>query len=447
MEEVEQRKALFYLNGFSENQKNLINFQGSNLKFFTQLTDLLMSQGKDSLVYFLDRLVEKEWIGKDYQHKIEEIKSSIRIEKKTSKTVSLKSFSRLALLGLGIFLSIHFARNSQNEYAVVLISITFLICVFWNLWINLFDRFDRSQEAAAIYVWNQLSNICQITQINFRLLLWDYSNPYYRKLFDYSRTYINPEITFRSIAQNLEEIFVSLSFVPRTIDRISSGIIKNKNDNLIPNLEYWNISDLYSRPQDRYIAIIGGPKSGKTILLKYLILICLATKKGLNKKLNKKLPLSEKIKLIPLLISLEDSFYAKKIAEFNNNQQDLDLVKLIYYKLKDEQFPVPEQWLAKKISQRKCLILIDGLDKVIDETQRCQVVLWLKQQMEKTIYRDNRIIITSRPIREIANLKEFFPLEILEIQQFNLEQIREFTKYCCQLRPNKQDIGLINYFF
>ena len=139
MEEVEQRKALFYLNGLPEKQKNLINFQGSNLKFFTQLTDLLMSQGKDSLVYFLDQLVEKEWIGKDYQHKIEEIKSSIRIEKKTSKTVSIKSLSRLALLGLGIFLSFHFARNSQKEYAVVSISITFLICVFWNFWINLFD--------------------------------------------------------------------------------------------------------------------------------------------------------------------------------------------------------------------------------------------------------------------------------------------------------------------
>ncbi len=83
----------------------------------------------------------------------------------------------------------------------------------------------------------------------------------------------------------------------------------------------------------------------------------------------------------------------------------------------------PPQWFKDKLQHGKCLVMLDGLDEVADETQRVSVSRWVDAQMEK--YPETTIIMTSRPFgyRKAPLQKVRISLEV---QLFNLRQMEQF---------------------
>jgi predicted NACHT family NTPase len=127
-------------------------------------------------------------------------------------------------------------------------------------------------------------------------------------------------------------------------------------------------------------------------------------------------------KLIPILLYLRD--VRQEIV--NNNQ--LTLADLITQQVQQQQQkyqlknPLPN-WFAEKIRQNKCLVMLDGLDEVADETQRQQVSSWVDTQMQT--YPDTAFILTSRPPGyKTARLQQ--DVTVLEVQPFNLKQMEQF---------------------
>jgi predicted NACHT family NTPase len=81
-----------------------------------------------------------------------------------------------------------------------------------------------------------------------------------------------------------------------------------------------------------------------------------------------------------------------------------------------------------QLSAHRCLVLLDGLDEVADESQRRAVSRWIAEQSRA--YGRNPFVVTCRP----AGFREdFLPAGFLrlEVQDFNEEQVRAFAQNWC----------------
>ncbi|HEX2312794.1 MAG TPA: NACHT domain-containing protein [Thermomonospora sp.] len=83
---------------------------------------------------------------------------------------------------------------------------------------------------------------------------------------------------------------------------------------------------------------------------------------------------------------------------------------------------VPPSWLERRLERGRCLVMMDGLDEVADETRRAEVVEWVRRQIDR--YPGNVYLLTSRPHGYESN-----PLpqaEVLQVRRFTGEQIVQF---------------------
>ncbi|NJM58397.1 MAG: NACHT domain-containing protein, partial [Synechococcales cyanobacterium RU_4_20] len=166
-----------------------------------------------------------------------------------------------------------------------------------------------------------------------------------------------------------------------------------------------------TQPAFDRLVILGSPGSGKTTLLEYVALVFA---KGSHKRHHRGLS-----SYIPVLI------YLREVRDLITGDQPVSLQMLIDQQLKIDGITAPANWFEDKLSQGKCLIMVDGLDEVSDLKQRRKVSEWVTQQMR--LHRESPFIITSRPFgyRDA-------PLEgattTLEIKPFNLEQMQQFIR-------------------
>ncbi|NET62509.1 MAG: NACHT domain-containing protein [Symploca sp. SIO2E6] len=126
------------------------------------------------------------------------------------------------------------------------------------------------------------------------------------------------------------------------------------------------------------------------------------------------------LKLIPVLL------YLREIRDQITSQQPPTLAELVTnrVRVKDEQpLQPPPQWFEKKLKQGQCLVMLDGLDEVAEESQRQQVSQWVDTQIRN--YQETAFILTSRPFGyRDAQLKQVGI--VLEVQPFNFKQREEF---------------------
>ena len=136
-----------------------------------------------------------------------------------------------------------------------------------------------------------------------------------------------------------------------------------------------------------------------------------------QRKVHRKAP-----KLIPILLYLRD------VRQEIVNHYQLTLAELITQQVEQQQqkyqlLNPPPNWFAEKLLQNQCLVMLDGLDEVADETQRQQVSSWVDKQMQA--YPDTPFILTSRPFGyKTARLQQ--EVTVLEVQPFNLKQMQQF---------------------
>jgi len=310
--------------------------------------------------------------------------------------------------GVGLGIAVHFLQQGQWIAAVSFLVLTIFI-LFLPIIFRLLNKLRQQSKLRLGPLVEQGIDAIATGIINFlsSLITWNFKHKYYRSLVYICRDYQTQGLDKDRILA-LQKVFVPLKIAFNKA--FPTGLmIENKRGKLENSKEkqIWDfLAAMVQNPGFRRIAVLGAPGSGKTTLLRYLTLTY-ASKQ--ERKLHPQAP-----KLIPVLLYLKD--VRQVIVE-----KKLPLAELITQQVKP--LNPPPNWFANKLRRSKCLVMLDGLDEVADETQRQQVSSWVDEQMET--YPDTPFILTSRPFGyQSARLQQ--GLTVLEVQSFNWKQVQQF---------------------
>lgn len=232
----------------------------------------------------------------------------------------------------------------------------------------------------------------------------------------------------------LNQVFIELSIDPTTIQQMSANPIqvpqalRESSHSIFDYLAFTPLAN-------QHLVIIGPPGSGKTTLLKHITLTLLAHRKQHSHQ--GKIPHK-----LPIMLFLRD--HVSKIHESASKEKhDFTLVDALHDHLKRwEQPEPPAGWVKRQLVQRRCLVMLDGLDEVADPQIRREVVNWVQTQI--AAYRQNRFIITSRPFGFRSN--PLSGVAVLEVRPFTSEQVEKFIHkwYLADeiMRKQKDDTGV-----
>jgi predicted NACHT family NTPase/HEAT repeat protein len=171
-------------------------------------------------------------------------------------------------------------------------------------------------------------------------------------------------------------------------------------------------SQLLKQHQSNKFVLLGDPGSGKTTLLSFFAVM-------LAQNYPEKLGLDPGIDCLPILIRIRDF---ARLSDINL----LDYARQFAEKTMSVK-PLPEGFFEYWLADGRAMILLDGLDEVVEESKRYAVV----QQIENFLgqYHQNLAIITSRPAgykRDFFNSSEF---EHYQLQLFDNAKIDEFINH------------------
>jgi GTPase SAR1 family protein len=285
-------------------------------------------------------------------------------------------------------------------------AIKFLIPVINQLAPKFRAKRQQLADSFAGGIWKKIDNLTS-----------PFQQEYYKGLTYICRDYQTQGLD-RDRTLKLQKVFVPLKIAAREAANISHKMIQPLKDegNNSNETQIWDFLAAIDKKESAVwrMAVLGAPGSGKTTLLRYLTQTY-ATKQ--QRKVHPKAP-----KLIPILLYLRDVR-----QEIVNNHQ-LTLADLITQQVQQQQqkysfLNPPPNWFAEKLRQNQCLVMLDGLDEVADETQRQQVSRWVDEQMGA--YPNTAFILTSRPFGyKTARLQQ--DVSVLEVQPFNLKQMQQF---------------------
>ena len=168
-------------------------------------------------------------------------------------------------------------------------------------------------------------------------------------------------------------------------------------------------SQLLKQNQSNKFVLLGAPGSGKTTLLSFFAVM-------LAQDNPEKIGLAPGIDCLPILIRIRDF---ARLSDINL----LDYARQFAEKTMSVK-PLPEGFFEYWLADGRAMILLDGLDEVVEESKRYAVV----QQIENFLgqYHQNLAIITSRPAgykRDFFNTSEF---EHYQLQLFDDAKVDRF---------------------
>ncbi len=336
---------------------------------------------------------------------------------------SVKQLVKSKLISFGISgtlfgLGIHFARNSQWEKAGLCIVAAGVV------WFGkkLIPRIEQRIEKLLDWIFSNVDRIAADLWAKF-VDRWEkqtspFQHKYKKQLKDDCTEYENRGINKGGF--KLEDVFVPLKMEPKAVEKMSQDMLKAQPDdkeisNPFNPLEQQKIGDLLfkmaSNNSCKRLAILGAPGSGKSTLLRYITLRYATSQQS---KLHSKAP-----KLIPVLLILRE-VYSHIIQEPQPTLAEvIEKTKIV------EKLSPVKGWFAEQLQQDKCLVMLDGLDEISDDTERQTVSRWVDSQIQQ--YRNTLFILTSRPegYRK-ARLQENI-LE-LEVQPFNKDERYKFLE-------------------
>jgi energy-coupling factor transporter ATP-binding protein EcfA2 len=241
-----------------------------------------------------------------------------------------------------------------------------------------------------------------LSQVNFK-------HRYFEHLVYKHRTYRTQGIMTKGpFTLDLEKVFISLRVGAESPNTASSNMIQKEVSN-----KAFSIWDFLAKipnqaEHHQHIVVLGAPGSGKTTLLEHLALTYAL---GSERRHHAKAP-----KLVPVLLHLRD------IRNIITSERPPNLIELIEQQDFILKLDPPPHWFENKIKQKKCLIMLDGLDEVADETQRKNVSSWVNQQLASYA---TPFILTSRPFGYTSAAIENVGVS-LEVQPFNFNEVEQF---------------------
>jgi len=171
-------------------------------------------------------------------------------------------------------------------------------------------------------------------------------------------------------------------------------------------------SKLLNQNQSNKFVLLGAPGSGKTTLLSFFAV-------NFAQNALEKLGLYPGRECLPILIRIRDF---ATLSDINL----LDYARLFAEKNMSVK-PLPEGFFEYWLADGRAMILLDGLDEVVEESKRYAVVDHIESFLGQ--YHQNLAIITSRPAgykRDFFNTSEF---EHYQLQLFDDPKVDEFINH------------------
>jgi len=171
-------------------------------------------------------------------------------------------------------------------------------------------------------------------------------------------------------------------------------------------------SQLLNQNQSNKFVLLGAPGSGKTTLLSFFAVM-------LAQDNPEKLGWDSGRDCLPILIKIRDFARLSDINILDYARQFAEKTMCVK--------PLPEGFFEYWLADGRAMILLDGLDEVVEESKRYAVV----QQIENFLgqYHQNLAIITSRPAgykRDFFNTSEF---EHYQLQLLDNAKVDEFINH------------------
>ncbi|NET37483.1 MAG: NACHT domain-containing protein, partial [Cyanothece sp. SIO1E1] len=317
--------------------------------------------------------------------------------------------------GFGLGTIAHFVLGHEWTQAVIA---TFLTACT-SLWVKFSGKFMARLEEAAEERGEQSADwvIAQLDRLpaKVRWLTSGFEERYRQSLVDKYGELATEGFRIGLPVLNLEDVFVPLRVVTEIPEKIPGAMVSLQVGARSQGIwEFLKQSPRISAY--RRLAVIGPPGSGKTTLLKYLTLSYAQT--GYRKY--------QAPKLIPVLLYLRD------IRHQILGERVLNLSELIANQIQSLPTPRPlkpsPNWISEQLKNGTCLVMLDGLDEVADESQRLAASQWVNQQMKT--YGRARFILTSRP-----DGYRSAPVErvgtVLEVLPFTSSQTRQSDRNQC----------------
>ncbi|MFF0469457.1 NACHT domain-containing protein [Micromonospora zamorensis] len=184
-----------------------------------------------------------------------------------------------------------------------------------------------------------------------------------------------------------DQVFVDISLLPQHIDEVPSGLLEGiepQADRFLPGLrlDVWKLLSRHGNRPDP-LAILGPPGSGKTTLLKYMTLTMLHRGRKARR-------LGAPGAKMPILLFLRE--HTKSIVQNGG----VTVSSLVRSSLMGSPAAVdPPRWFERQLERGRCVVLLDGLDEVVEPEDRRNVVDWVDRQIAN--YPNNHFVVTSRP--------------------------------------------------
>jgi HEAT repeat protein len=203
-----------------------------------------------------------------------------------------------------------------------------------------------------------------------------------------------------------------------------TATVNRSQDSLMKEQKEWAMRDRSSSripaptilglPQKKAV-VLGAPGSGKTMLVSYFaLMLCEAAQSDPTQ-----IGLDRGIDWLPIVVRIRDWIL----------QPNMGLLEYLrfYAKCSLSTKDLPQGFFENWLEQGRALILLDGLDEVVDEVQRRKIAEQIETFLHQ--YQDNPTVITSRPAGyrwDSFNLDEF-PHYTLE--SFDDAQITTFIDH------------------
>ena len=203
----------------------------------------------------------------------------------------------------------------------------------------------------------------------------------------------------------------------RQIERVRDSFVQRKPR---PVLE------IVAEPDCDRLVILGGPGSGKSTLVRYLLLSLL----DLNERTEVPPWLETFHGSLPLLLELREF-----IAERDNNRCE-NFLEYWHILGKTDGYFLDARWLDNSLRDKPSLILIDGLDEIFDSRDREKITEMIVGL--GATYPRARLIVTSYPVGYQKKTLDNAGFRHFAIEDLNEEQIETFVRgWFRQIFPNR----------
>ncbi len=206
----------------------------------------------------------------------------------------------------------------------------------------------------------------------------------------------------------VEQVFIELNIAHSNPYQASTNPLAFKE--LSDSQPIWKFLRRLKEKEATALAILGPPGCGKTTLLQHIALTFAANRQR-----------GDLLRAYtPILLFLRE--HANRISKHSPSLDQLaqehfsDLRR--YTTLKP-----PPNWFLRQLKAGKCLVLLDGLDEVVDAEQRNAISAWVDRQIRD--YPHCHFLLTARPqgYRDAPLTRA----HVLEIMSFNDEQVKRFV--------------------